>query len=282
MTHAVQMDFSAASQRTFNELKHRLDKLKARQHPKNALKKLPGYGSTWFYRKRSASLSPSEGEEEAPLAVDASQVTAFVKKLRTRPPPEDTEEDMSQVVQGPGFEFPSDKEAAKCVKHWSKRFKHWQPAEAPVTAPPRPVIRFKQPLLSNEVEVDGKRYRRVESRDEMASLWRNSVAMVEKLPTTICDARFYGELLKEDSNDVQCRFVTPFAEAPPEGAEIKDLVCDYAISEIFVAEPLASRVVEGMQPHLETLDGQETASSVRDGGESEDALKDAMMAPEAA
>ena len=252
----------AASQKTRDELTQRLAKLKARQHPKNSVKKLPGYGKTWFYYKRTDTLS--EGETGGSLRVATSDITTFVKKLRTRPPPDEAEEDFGEAIQGPGFEFPTDKEAAKSIKHWTKRFKHWHPPESlSNTTAPKCVLRLKPPLPSNEVEINGKRYKRVDGRQEMASLLDRGGSLIEKQQPTLLDAKFYGEILKEERGDVPCRFVMPSGDNLSHPTDIKEIAREYAISEIYATFPVASKVVVGLKKHLSAQGQTELASTLR-------------------
>lgn len=251
---------STFPENTFNELKQRLEKLKSRERPRNPLKKLPGYGTAWYYRKRKSLVSSNEIEEEH--KIDVSVVNAFVKKLRTRPPPEETEEDMTDVVQGPGFEFPNEKEANKTVKQWSKRFKQWQPMELAVPAL-RSILRFKPIMPKNEIEVRGKRYRRLERREDAESLLRFGVPALEKRPLTLNDARFYGETLKDENRDIMCRFVMSKNTKVPEGVELRDLIREGSISEVYATQPYASKFVTEMKKHLTSLGNVQAAQSLQ-------------------
>lgn len=241
-------ELSKRARKLQEEVNQRLTKLKSKG-VKNPLKKLPGYGSQWFCRKRKDPFIFQDSNEDLnpppALELDPNKITQFIKHLNPAVSPPD-KEDSEEVIQGPGFEFPTEKEVQKCNKHWSKRFKHWQP-ETKLTNQPssKPFsIRFKAPLPSNEVEVEGRRFRLVERKEEIEELVKTTHC-ISKQQSTIFDPKFYADIVAEFGNAHFIRIATQSKEP-----ELSLTDPEAQVIAVYAPLPLASKILTAMKKKL--------------------------------
>eukprot|EP00210_Caulerpa_lentillifera_P008616 g8220.t1 len=243
----TEFDLTKRAKKLQEEATQRLSKLKSRG-VKNPLKKLPGYGTQWFYRKRKNPpfFSPDSNEDKPSIELDSEKVTRFIKELSPvwKTPKED--DGLVEVIQGPGFEFPTEKETAKCNKHWSKKFKNWQPElktsnQQPSTKPFS--IRFKAPLPSNEVEIEGRRFRLIENKDdEIDEELIKTTHCICKQPVTVTDPKFYAELVTEYGNAHFIRVVTP-----SEKLDLSLTDPETHVTAVYAPLPLASKILTAVK-----------------------------------